>query len=72
MINMVIILIGAWIKQSPYTRPDICKKFGISQNTLSNWCTGKTYPSIPQALKLAALLNVKIDDLYKLKEEEEK
>jgi putative transcriptional regulator len=67
---MVISLIGSWIKQSEYSRPEICERFGISQNTLSNWCTGKTYPSIPQALKLASLLNVKIDDLYKLKEEE--
>ncbi|QOK28082.1 helix-turn-helix transcriptional regulator [Cytobacillus oceanisediminis] len=67
---MVIVLIGSWIKQSPYDRPEICKIFGISQNTLSNWCTGKTYPSIPQALKLAALLNVKVDDLYKLQEDE--
>lgn len=42
----------------------------FGNNILSNWCTGKTYPSIPQALKLAALLDVKVDDLYKLKEEE--
>lgn len=43
---------------------------GISANTLSNWCTGKNYPSIPQALKLAALLNVKVDDLYNYKEDD--
>ncbi|MBT2701580.1 helix-turn-helix transcriptional regulator [Bacillus sp. ISL-40] len=67
---MVISLIGSWIKQSKYSRPEICEIFGISQNTLSNWSTGKTYPSIPQALKLAALLGVKVDDLYKMKEEE--
>ncbi|PFP30749.1 transcriptional regulator [Bacillus sp. AFS073361] len=67
---MVISLIGSWIKQSEYSRPEICEIFGISQNTLSNWSTGKTYPSIPQALKLAALLGVKVDDLYKVKDEE--
>lgn len=66
---MVIILLSSYIKQSKYSREDICKIFEIHQNTLSNWCTGKNYPSIPQALKLAALLNVKLDDLFKLKEE---
>lgn len=67
---MVISLIGSWIKQSDFTRPEICKEFGISQNTLSNWCNCKTFPSIPQALRLAKMLGVKVDDLYKLKEEE--
>jgi len=67
---MVISLIGSWIKQSKYSRPEICEKFGISQNTLSNWSTGKTYPSVPQLFKLAELLDVKVDDLYKLKAEE--
>ncbi|MEK5173256.1 helix-turn-helix transcriptional regulator [Heyndrickxia sp. FSL W8-0496] len=67
---MIICFLGAWIKQSKYSRPEICKMFGISQNTLSNWCTGKTYPSIPQLLKLCKLLNVKVEDLYKLREEE--
>lgn len=67
---MVICLLGAYIKQSKYSRNEICKIFGISANTLSNWCTGKTYPSIPQLLHLSKLLNVKLDDLYKLKEGE--
>ena len=66
---MVICFIGAYIKQSEYNRIEICEMFGISQNTLSNWCTGKTFPSIPQLLKLAKLLNVTLDDLYKLREE---
>lgn len=67
---MVICLVGSYVKQSKYSRLELCNMFGISQNTLSNWCTGKTYPSIPQLLKLAKLLNVTIDDLYKLREEE--
>ncbi|NWQ40372.1 helix-turn-helix transcriptional regulator [Bacillus sp. EB106-08-02-XG196] len=66
---MVVSLIGSWIKQSEYSRPEICERFGISQNTLSNWCTCKTYPSIPQAFALAALLGVKVDDLYAVKED---
>ncbi|KGT40326.1 MAG: helix-turn-helix transcriptional regulator [Heyndrickxia faecalis] len=65
----VIVLLGAWIKQSGIDRKDICNKFGISANTLSNWCTGKTYPSVPQLLKLCELLNVKFEDIYRKKEE---
>jgi putative transcriptional regulator len=67
---MVICFIGAYIKKSDYSRQEICDEFGISINTLSNWCTGKTYPSIPQMLKLAELLNVSISDFYKLKGED--
>lgn len=61
---MIISRIGERIKESGYRRDHIQEHMGISRNTLSNWCTGKTYPSIPQALKLAALLDVKLDDLY--------
>lgn len=68
---MVISFVGTWIKQSKYSRLELCEIFGVSQNTLSNWSTGKTYPSVPQLLKLARLLNVKVEDLYKLKEEED-
>lgn len=67
---MVISVIGERIKQVGYRRDYVQEYMGISRNTLSNWCTGKTYPSIPQALKLAALLGVKVDDLYKLIENE--
>ncbi|MCK1982255.1 helix-turn-helix transcriptional regulator [Peribacillus sp. Aquil_B8] len=67
---MIVVLIGDWIRQSKYSRKEICDIFGISQNTLSNWCTGKTYPSVPHLLKLCRLLNVKVEDLYKLKEED--
>jgi putative transcriptional regulator len=68
---MIICLLSSYIKHSKYSREDICKIFNIHPNTLSNWCTGKNYPSIPQALKLAALLNVGLNDLYILKEEKE-
>lgn len=67
---MVVVLIGGWIRQSQYSRKELCEIFGITQNTLSNWCTGKTYPSVPNLLKLCQILNVKVEDLYKLKEEE--
>lgn len=40
------------------------KELGISANTLSNWSTGKSIPSLDKAFKLADLLGVKVDDLY--------
>jgi putative transcriptional regulator len=66
---MVISLIGHYIKQSEYSRPQICQMFEISNNTLSNWCTAKTFPTIPQAIKLAKVLGCKIDDLYEYRGE---
>jgi putative transcriptional regulator len=61
---MIVSLIGEYIKQSKYNREYICDYMGISQNTLSTWCTGKHYPSIPQLMKLADLLEVHYGDLY--------
>ena len=56
--------IGWLIKKSPYSREHIMKELGISANTLSNWSTGKSIPSLDKAFKLADLLEVKVDDLY--------
>lgn len=57
--------IGEVIKNSPYNRSYIRRYMGgISENTLSNWCTGKTYPKAPDLFKLAKVLGVKVDDLY--------
>ncbi len=56
--------IGKLIDQSPYKREWIMKELKISRNTMSNWCTGKTYPKAPELFKLADLLNCKVDDLY--------
>lgn len=60
--------IGILLRTSKYRREYIQKELGISANTLSNWATGKTYPTVDKAFRLAKLLGVKVDDLY----EEEK
>lgn len=62
--------IGQLIKQSPFKREYIMKKLGVSANTLSNWSTGKTLPSLDKAFQLADFLGVKVDDLYERKVEE--
>ncbi|WP_262380925.1 helix-turn-helix transcriptional regulator [Bacillus infantis] len=63
--------IGQLIDESPYKREYIRKKFNKSRNTISNWATGKSYPSVPEMFELAELLEVKIDDLYEVIKEEE-
>jgi transcriptional regulator with XRE-family HTH domain len=60
----VISKIGKIIDESPYKREYIRKKFDKSRNTISNWCTGKSYPTVPELFDLADLLGVKVDDLY--------
>jgi putative transcriptional regulator len=56
--------IGELVRVSKYRREYIIKELEITQNTLSNWCTGKTYPTMDKAYILADLLEVKVDDLY--------
>lgn len=61
---MLVSKIGALMKVSKYRREYIISELGITQNTMSNWVQGKTYPSIDKAFILADLLGVKVDDLY--------
>ncbi len=63
--------IGILIDESPYKNEYIRKYMDVSRNTLSNWRSGKTYPTIDKAFKLADLLGVKVDDLYETKGNEE-
>lgn len=62
--------IGILLRTSKYRRDFIQKELGISANTLTNWCSSKTYPTIDKAFKLAHLLEVDINDLYELENKE--
>jgi transcriptional regulator with XRE-family HTH domain len=62
--------LGKIIKNSPYKREFIQRYMGVSRNTLSNWVTGKTTPTVSDLFKLARLLEVKVDDLYEWEEEQ--
>jgi|UPI00017E5EEA putative transcriptional regulator len=46
----------------------VAQKTGISQQQLSDYETGKAYPRIDKAYKIAAVLDCKVDDLYIKKE----
>ncbi|WP_346207596.1 helix-turn-helix transcriptional regulator [Caldifermentibacillus hisashii] len=60
--------IGWLIDKSDYNREFLSKRYGKSRNTISNWCTGKSFPSVPELYDLAELLCCKVDDLYTKKE----
>jgi len=66
---MFISKIGKIIKESPFKREYIQKEIGISRNTLSSWCNGKTHPNAPELFSLAKLLGKKVDELYEWKKE---
>ncbi len=59
--------IGELLRVSKYRREFILKELDISKNTLSNWVSGKTYPTIDKAFLLAELLEVKVEELYERK-----
>ena len=40
------------------------EKLGVGELTISNYCRGKHKPSIDNAIKLARLLNVPVDELF--------
>lgn len=63
--------IGWMIDKSDYDRGYLMKRYGKSRNTISNWCTGKSYPSARELFDLADLLEVKVDDLYERKKEQQ-
>jgi putative transcriptional regulator len=64
VMKVLVCHLGELLRVSKYRREYIIKELDITQNTLSNWVQGKTYPTIDKAYKLAELLEVKVDDLY--------
>jgi putative transcriptional regulator len=56
--------IGEWIDKRGYKRKFVAEKMGVSQNQLSNWVTGKSFPTVEKLFKLAKVLECKVDDLY--------
>ncbi|WP_017729426.1 helix-turn-helix transcriptional regulator [Halalkalibacterium ligniniphilum] len=56
--------IGKVIDEKGYKRKYVAEKMEISQKQLSNWVTGKSFPTVEKLFKLASLLECKVDDLY--------
>ncbi|WP_144559532.1 helix-turn-helix transcriptional regulator [Shouchella miscanthi] len=57
-------LIGELIDERGLKNVFIAKKMGVSQAQISKWRTGASFPRVDKLFKLAAILNVKVDDLY--------
>lgn len=56
--------IGWQIEKSEYNREFIRRRYDKTSNTISNWCTGKSYPSVRELFDLAELLGVNVEELY--------
>jgi len=56
--------IGEIIDKQGYKKKYIAERMDITQSQLSNWISGRSYPPMDKAFKLAKVLNVKVDDLY--------
>lgn len=69
--GMLKIKVREQIRKSKLTMGFIARKLNITANTLSNWTTGKSLPSVEKAFHLALLLNCKVDDLWIYEDEDE-
>ncbi|MEH7093918.1 helix-turn-helix transcriptional regulator [Neobacillus vireti] len=56
--------IGELIDAAGYKKKYIAKELDVSPTQLSNWISGRSYPTLEKAFKLATILGVKVDDLY--------
>ncbi len=50
------------------TQQELAEKVGCSRQTIHSIESGKFLPSVELALKLARVLNVRVEDLFKLEE----
>lgn len=46
-----------------WTQEMSAKEVGVSVETWSNWERAKTYPDVPQIIKIEQVFNVKYDDI---------
>jgi len=56
--------IGEIIEKKGYRKKYVAEQIGVSANQLSNWITGKNYPTVDKAFRLAEVLGVSVEDLY--------
>lgn len=56
--------IGEMIKNRGYTNKQIADILDVDQNTISRYITGRIKITLETAIKLAEILNCKVDDLY--------
>ena len=52
-------------KEKGWTQTELADKLNVTNQAVSKWETGDSYPETPQLLKLSELFNVTVDDLLK-------
>lgn len=61
---MIKMTLSDLIKDSGLKKGHIAKQVGVSDDTLTNWIKGKTFPRLDQAVRLADVLGCEIKELY--------
>ncbi|WP_439328845.1 helix-turn-helix domain-containing protein [Bacillus pseudomycoides] len=61
--------IGNLLKNSGLKGKWVAQQLNISQNQMSNYVTGKSYPPVDKAFELAKIFGCKVDDLYEVQKE---
>lgn len=62
--------IGRLVDESPYKRGYLQTRYKKTPNTISNWCTGRSKPSVDELFDLAELLEKNVEELYERVDEE--
>ena len=57
-------------KQKKYTQEELAKKLGVTRQTIISIEQGKYIASLPLALKIAKVFNVKVEDVFSLGEDD--
>lgn len=52
-------------KKKNLSQCDIAKLLNVKQSTIANWEREHRNPSVKQAIELAKILDVRVEDLYK-------
>ncbi|MCP3025984.1 helix-turn-helix transcriptional regulator [Halobacillus sp. A5] len=59
--------LNEWIAKRGFKKKWVAAQIGVSSEVMSRWVNGKSIPSLENALKLAEILNCKVEDLWKIK-----
>ncbi|WP_035518788.1 helix-turn-helix transcriptional regulator [Halobacillus karajensis] len=58
--------VNTWIDKRGYKKKWLADQLGVSDNVFSRWVNGRSIPSLENALRLAAILECRVEDLWKL------
>lgn len=53
------------LKEAKVTQEDLAKELGVHQTLISQWCCGKTTPTIRQVSSLSEFLKIPVEDIIK-------